>query len=84
MENRSNRAKIQGEKAEESELSKQIAIELTKMNEWPKPQSQSRLPEPSLAMSAIITLAMVEEACHQGTFQANLDKACDDNNHPKF
>ena len=84
MENRSNRAKIQGEKAKESELSKQIAIELTKMNEWPKPQSQSRLPEPSLAMSAIITLAMVEEACHQGTFQANLDKACDDNNFPKF
>ena len=35
-------------------------------------------------MSAIITLAMVEEACHQGAFQVSLDKACNDNGFPNF
>ena len=35
-------------------------------------------------MSAIITLAMIEEAHTEGSFQSSLDKACEENNFPKF
>ena len=84
LENRSNRAHLKEEKKKESELGKQIAIELSNINEWPTLQSKSNIPEPTLAMSAIITLAMIEEAHCQGSFQAGLDKACDLNIFPKF
>ena len=84
LENRSNRAYLSEEKNKESELGKQIAIELANINEWPTVKAKPNIPEPSLAMSAIITLAMVEEAQCQGSFQAGLDKACDANNFPKF
>ena len=67
--NRTLRANAYEEKKKESELGKKIAIELTNLNEWPKPPAQEKLPEPSLAMTAIITLAMVEEAHCQGSFQ---------------
>ena len=35
-------------------------------------------------MTAIITLAMIEEAQCKGSFQAGLDKACEANSFPKF
>ena len=82
--NRTLRANAYEEKNKKSELSKQIAIELVNLNEWPKPPTKDNLPESSLAMTAIITLAMVEEAHCQGSFQNSLDKACTDNNFPKF
>ena len=84
FENRNLRAKACGEKSKKSELSKQIALELVNLNEWPKPSTNETLPEPNLSMTAIITLAMVEEAHCQGSFQTNLDKACTENNFPKF
>ena len=37
-----------------------------------------------MSMTPIITLAMVEEAHCKGSFQDSLDKACTDNNFPKF
>lgn len=41
------------------------------------------MPTPSL-LHAIITLAMIEEAHCKGSFQARLDKACEENHFPKF
>ena len=76
LNKRNLRANEQVEKEKESELGKQIAIELVNLNEWPKPPTREILPEPTLAMSAIITLAMVEEVHCKGTFQNNIDKAC--------
>ena len=71
-------------KKKESYLGKQIAIELSNINGWPTIQPKPIIPEPTLAMSAIITLAMIEEAHCQGSFQVGLDKACDANKFPKF
>ena len=82
--NRATRIKSQGEKSQNSELSKQIAQELTNMESWPQLTTPANHLESSIPMAAIITLAMIEEAHTQGSFQSNLDKACDDNNFPKF
>ena len=54
------------------------------MNSWPQLPDQENVPNSSLAMTAIITLAMVEEAHCPGSFQSKLDKACTENNFPKF
>ena len=75
---------MNAEKNKESELGKQIAIELTNINKWPTIQEKTNIPEPTLPMSAIITLAMIEEAHCKGSFQARLDKACEENHFPKF
>ena len=84
LENRSNRAKVNAEKNKGSELGKQIADELSKIKEWPCLPAQANILESSITMSAIITLAMIEEAHCQGSFQTSLDKACTVNNFPKF
>ena len=87
LENRNLRAKACEEENKKSELGKQIAKELVNLNEWHKPptnEAAEALPEPSMSMTAIITLAMVEEAHCKGSFQDSLDKACTDNNFPKF
>ena len=82
--NRANRIKAEGENSKNSELSKQIAQELTKMDKWPQSTTSTTHLESNIPMSAIITLAMIEEAHTQGSFQTSLDKACEDNNFPKF
>ena len=86
LSNRANRTKTEEETNTNSNISKQIAQELTNMDMWPKlPSSTNNLNlNSNIAMSAIITLAMVEEAHSEGSFQASLDKACEENNFPKF
>ena len=82
--NRANRMKSEGEKSKNSELSKQIAQELSSMDKWPQLTTTPNHLDSSIPMSAIITLAMIEEAELEGSFQSNLNKACEENNFPKF
>ena len=72
------------EKEKSSELGKQIAVELSNINEWPKMPTLSKEPAHNYPMSAIITLALIDEVQVKGSFQSKLDKACEDNNFQKF
>ena len=54
------------------------------MDKWAKLSSPTSNLESNISMSAIITLAMIEEAHSEGSFQSSLDKACEENNFPKF
>ena len=74
------------EKEKSSELGKQIAAELANMNEFPNLPSITKAPAPSTnyPMSAIITLALIDEVQVKGSFQSKLDQACEANNFAKF
>ena len=57
---------------------------MSNLDKWPKIPTQSNNLDISIPMSAIITLSMIEEAHHEGSFQSCLDKACEENNFPRF
>ena len=84
LDNRAARNKSNNDKSKHSELSKQIATELSNLDKWPKLSSHATSLDISIPMSAIITLAMIEEAHNEGSFQLSLDKACEENKFPKF
>ena len=81
---RSARDKENTDKEKSSVISKQIALELSNMDKWPKMPTQINEQAQNYPMSAIITLALIDEVHEKGSFQSKLDQACHANNYQKF
>ena len=83
---RATRHQIDTDNDKRSELSKQIAAELSNIDKWPQltPNLNEHHTNNSLPMTAIITLALIEEVHQEGSFQGKLDKACVENSFPIF
>ena len=81
---RAARDKVNSDIQKSSELSKQIAVELASMGNWPKLSTDASEQERNLSMTGIITLALIDEVHQEGSFQTKLDQACEENKFPKF
>ena len=83
LEIRASRDKINAENEKRSEFSKHIVEELKNVGNWPSLMPNLNNNDNNTAMTAIITLALIDEVHQEGSFQGKLDKACAENNLPK-